>query len=393
MKKFSTFITEAVKSSAAEQAKKLGLTHAGYGRWMDKQGNVTHFSKQGKLLPVATDQPQAPDAGQQQQQPEPQAQQPAVPEAPGEVSKGPITITFGRFNPPTTGHEKLINQVASMAGEDEYRIYPSRSHDPKKNPLDPETKVHYMRTAYPDHAAKIHNDENVKSIFDVLEGLHGEGYSDVNIVVGGDRVKEFDALANKYNGKLYNFNSINVKSAGDRDPDADDVTGMSASKMRAAAAANDFEGFCQGCSKALTPEQRKELFSHLRGNMNMEEDADFAEASYTLHEIAPKMDQKALREDYMDRKIFNVGTFVENLNTGIVGKIVSRGVNYVIYIDEHEEVYRGWLKDLIERNDIKRFDFTPLGQIGTDELARKVAAMTPGQFIQKINNKNKSQAQ
>lgn len=392
MKKFSTFITEAVKSSAAEQAKKLGLTHAGYGKWMDKQGNVTHYSKQGKLLPVAKDQQQAPDAGQQQQ-PGPEAQQPAVPEAPGEVSKGPITITFGRFNPPTTGHEKLINQVASMAGEDEYRIYPSRSHDPKKNPLDPETKVHYMRNAYPDHADKIHNDENVKSIFDVLEGLHGEGYSDVNIVVGGDRVKEFDALANKYNGKLYNFNSINVKSAGDRDPDADDVTGMSASKMRAAAAANDFEGFSQGCSKALTPEQRKELFSHLRGNMNMEEDMDFAEASYTLHEIAPKMDQKSLREDYMDRKIFNVGTFVENLNTGIVGKIVSRGVNYVIYIDEHEEVYRGWLKDLVERNDIKRFDFTPLGQIGTDELARKVAAMTPGQFIQKINNKNKSQAQ
>ena len=107
MKKFSTFITEAVKSSAAEQAKKLGLTHAGYGRWMDKQGNVTHYSKQGKLLPVATDQPQAPNAGQQQQQPEPQAQQPAVPEAPGEVSKGPITITFGRFNPLLLGMKNL----------------------------------------------------------------------------------------------------------------------------------------------------------------------------------------------------------------------------------------------------------------------------------------------
>ena len=157
--------------------------------------------------------------------------------------------------------------------------------------------------------------------------------------------------------------------------------------MRAAAAANDFEGFCQGCSKSLTPEQRKELFSHLRGNMNMEEDMDFAEVSYSLHEIAPKMDQRSLREEYMDKKIFNVGTFVENLNTGVVGKIVSRGVNYVIYIDEHEEVYRGWLKDLVERNDIKRFDFTPLGQIGTDELARKVVAMTPGQFIQKINKR------
>lgn len=390
MKKFSTFITEAVKSSAAEQAKKLGLNHVGYGKWADKQGNVTHYSAQGKLLPVADQQqPATQDAGQQQSQPAPQ--EPAVPEAPGEVSKGPITITFGRFNPPTTGHEKLINQVASMAGEDDYRIYPSRSQDPKKNPLDAETKVHYMRNAYPDHSHAIQNDDKIRSIFDVLEGLHGEGYSDVNIVVGGDRVKEFDALANKYNGKLYNFNSINVKSAGDRDPDADDVSGMSASKMRAAAADNDFDGFCAGCSKALTPEQRKELFSHLRGNMQMEDVDDYADLSYLLHEIAPKLDPQRLREDYIDKKIFNVGTIVENLNTGILGKVVSRGVNYVIYIDEHEQVYRGWLKDLVERNDIKRFDFTPLGQIGTDELARKVAAMTPGQFIQKINKRNKSQ--
>ena len=123
----------------------------------------------------------------------------------------------------------------------------------------------------------------------------------------------------------------------------------------------------------------------------MEDVDDYADLSYLLHEIAPKLDPQRLREDYMDKKIFNVGTIVENLNTGILGKVVSRGVNYVIYIDEHEQVYRGWLKDLVERNDIKRFDFTPLGQIGTDELARKVAAMTPGQFIQKINKRNKSQ--
>lgn len=391
MKKFSTFLSEAAKSTAGQQAEKLGLTHAGYGRWMDKSGTVTHVSQQGRLIPVAQQQQSAPtnNAGQEQEQPQ-QAEQPAVPEAPGEVSKGPITITFGRFNPPTTGHEKLINQVASMAEDGDYRIYPSRSHDPKKNPLDPETKVHYMRNAYPDHAAKIHNDEKVKSIFDVLEGLYAEGYSDVNIVVGGDRVKEFDTLANKYNGKLYNFNNISVKSAGDRDPDADDVSGMSASKMRAFAAENDFEGFCTGCSKNLTPEQRKEMFSHLRGNMKMEEVEDFADLSYNLHEIAPKLDPKGLREQYYNKEIFTVGCIVENVNTGILGKVVSRGVNYVIYIDEHEQIYRGWLHDLIERNDIKRFDFTPLGELGTDELAQKLAAMTPGQFIQKINKRNKS---
>lgn len=387
MKKFSTFISEAATSTTGKQAEKLGLTHAGYGRWMNKRGEVTHISKQGKLIPIAQQPQAAPDGGEA---PAPEAQQPAAPEAPGEVSKGPITITFGRFNPPTTGHEKLINKVASMAGDGDYRIYPSRSHDPKKNPLDPETKVHYMRLAYPDHAHAIHNDDSMKSIFDVLTGLHAEGYSDVNIVVGGDRVKEFDALANKYNGKLYNFNSINIKSAGDRDPDADDVSGMSASKLRAFAAANDYNGFASGLSKAMPDKHKKELYDHLRGNMKMEEVEDFAEASFELYEIAPKMDPKSLREAYYNKEIFNVGQVVENLNTGVIGKVVSRGVNYVIYIDEHEQIYRGWLKDLVERNDIKRFDFTPLGQLGTDELARKVAAMTPGQFIQKINKRNKT---
>lgn len=386
MKKFSTFITEAAKSTAGKEAEKLGLTHAGYGRWMNKRGEVTHVSQNGKLIPVAQQQVQQPAAEAPVEQ---QPQQPAGAEPPGEVSKGPIHITFGRFNPPTTGHEKLINKVASMAGEGDYRIYPSRSHDPKKNPLDPETKVHYMRLAYPDHAHAIHNDDNMKSIFDVLEGLYAEGYSDVTMVVGGDRVKEFDALANKYNGKLYNFNSITIKSAGDRDPDADDVSGMSASKLRAYVAAGDYKSFAGGLSKALQDKHKKELYDHLRGNMKMEEVEDFADASYTLHEIAPKLDPKGLREAYYNKEIFKVGAIVENLNTGVIGKVVSRGVNYVIYIDEHEQIYRGWLKDLIERNDIHGFDFTPLGELGTDELAHKVAAMTPGQFLQKINKRNK----
>ena len=387
MKKFSTYITEAAVSTAGKQAEKLGLSHAGYGRWMNKQGEVTHISKQGKLIPVATQQQVQPDGGEQ-----PAAAEPTVvgPEPQGEVSKGPISITFGRFNPPTVGHEKLIQQVAKIAGDGDYRIYPSRSVDTTRNPLDPETKVHYMRLAYPDHAHAIHNDDKVKTIFDVLQGLHDEGYSDVNIVVGADRVKEFSALTKKYNGKLYNFNNITIKSAGDRDPDADDITGMSASKLRAAVAMNDYQTFMSGIPSSMKDTHKKELYNHIRGSMKVEEIEDFADASVHLHEIAPKLDPKTLREEYYNNRIFKIGSIVENVNTGVVGKIVSRGVNYVIYIDINEHLFRGWLKDLIETNDIHGFDFTPLGEFGTNKLVGKLAALTPGQFIQKINNRKKN---
>ena len=120
-----------------------------------------------------------------------------------------------------------------------------------------------------------------------------------------------------------------------------------------------------------------------------EELEDFAEASYYLYEIAPKLDSQGLREAYFDGQIFKQGTFVENLNTGIISKIVSCGSNYVISIDEHDNLFRSWLKDLVERNDIKYFNFTPAGEMGTDKLANYMRKLTPGEFIRKINKKDK----
>lgn len=400
MKKFSDFLTEAAKSKAAEEAAKLKLTHIGYGKYADKMGRVTHVSKNGVLVKLSKgDQASAsaedPAAAPPGEQPvvDPNAEQQAQegPPPPGEVSQGKVTITFGRFNPPTVGHEKLIKKVSTVAKGSDYRIYPSRSQDPKKNPLDPETKVHYMRLAYPDHASNIVNDDKYKSIFDVLTSLYDEGYADVAIVVGGDRVAEFDKLANKYNGKLYNFNNIEVISAGERDPDAeDDLAAMSASKLRAAAAANDYETFSKGMTKSMKDSAKKELFTLLRSEMQLESVEDFSEASFELYEIAPKLDYENLREAYYNKNLFKVGSIVENLNTGIVGKVVNRGVNYVIYVDERNNVYRGWLKDLVEVNDIHGFDFTPMGETGTPELTKKVFAMTPGQFLKKINKNSKS---
>jgi len=383
MKKFSAFLTEAEKSFAAKAAQTLKLTHIGYGRYADASGNVTHMSKDGKLVKVD---PKNPDTTPTQQNGEEETG-----DGTGKVDQGAISITFGRFNPPTVGHEKLLAKVAreAKANGGEYRIYPSRSEDPKKNPLDAGTKIKYMRMAYPDHANAIIDNADMRTIFDVLTALDNDGYSSVNIVVGGDRVSEFNSLAQKYNGELYTFDEIKVVSAGDRDPDADGVEGMSASKMRKAAAEGDFDSFQQGIPEGLGKDGAEKLFMLLRQAMQVEEFDDFADASFQLHEIAPKLDPRGMREAYFENEMFKVGTFVENVNTGVIGKVVSRGSNYIIYIDEHETIFRCWLKDLVERNDIKYFNWTPAGEIGTKELDNYMRKLTPGEFLKKINKKDK----
>ena len=383
MKKFNAFLIEAQRSFAAKAAEKLNLKHVGYGKYADPSGNVTHMSKDGKLIKITK---QELARTQQNGGEETEGGE-------GQVDQGAISITFGRFNPPTIGHEKLLKKVAQEAkGKGgEYRIYPSRTEDPKKNPLDSGTKIRFMRQAYPDHANAIIDNEEMRTIFDVLTGLDADGYSSVNIVVGGDRVSEFNSLATKYNGDLYTFDEIKVSSAGDRDPDGEGVEGMSASKMRKAAMEGDQDSFNKGIPAAMSKKDKEAMYLTLRQSMNVKESfEDFAEASYHLYEIAPKLDPQGLREAYYNTGMFEVGTFVENVNTGITGKVVSRGSNYVIYIDEHDNIFRSWLKDLVEtKNSVYGFEFTPAGELGTDELAAYVRKMTPGEFIKKINKKVK----
>ena len=262
MKKFSAFLSEAERSFAAKEAEKLRLKHVGYGKYADASGNVTHFTKNGKLEKITGQEggasTETPVNGEESN-------------ADGGVDQGSISITFGRFNPPTTGHEKLLDKVAREAKSSggTYRIYPSRSEDPKKNPLDAGTKVKYMRKAYPDHANSIIDNDDMRTIFDVLTSLDNDGYSSVNIVVGGDRVSEFNSLATKYNGDLYNFDDIRVTSAGDRDPDGEGVEGMSASKMRKAAADGDLESFKKGVPSGIKDKDIQSLYGTLRTAMKL----------------------------------------------------------------------------------------------------------------------------
>jgi len=250
-----------------------------------------------------------------------------------------VVFTFGRFNPPTVGHEKLISKVASLAKGNNYRVYASKSQDAKKNPLDFNTKVKTMRKMFPKHGRNIMSDKDVRNALDILVKLYDQGFTKVTMVVGSDRVNEFSALTNKYNGVksrhgMYNFeDGINVVSAGERDPDADDVSGMSASKMRAAAADNDYPTFSKGLPSSF--KGGKDLFDSLRKAMGIKEAAE-----YKNHvQLAPVSD---LREAYIKQRIFEEGEQVVITAKGIVGTITKLGANYLV-VESKGETWRCWL--------------------------------------------------
>lgn len=376
MKKFSAFVTEAI-SAAAQQAKRLGLQSGGHGDWYDKQGKLVAKTEKGTLKFFDRKKKSADQEEPQQKskkpvdQVQPQQKSQEVEQEPETQESETLTVGFGRFNPPTVGHEKLLNHIKKVADKGEYRIYPSHSQDAKKNPLDSETKVGYMRKMYPDHSSSIVHDTGMKTIFDVLKGAHQQGYKNVNIVVGADRLQEFEKLANKYNGNLYSFETINVVSAGERDPDAEGVEGMSASKLRKHAKEGDFETFAKGVPEALGEKETKKLYNTVRKNMGLDE-------QFATWEIAPKLDWKNLRENYITGKIFQVGKIVENMNTGLIGNIIRTGTNYVICVTEAGEMFKSWIHDVNE-----------VYEIGTDEYRKYVQRITPNEPIRDFINKNK----
>jgi len=477
MKNFFQFLSE----SAAQQAARLGLQGDGHGGWYDRstgefvakteKGRLKFYNKRqqiGKGDPNQTEleknisDPNFNDPALQQQE-VPQEEVPPSPEElramadeqeamaaqqeqerqaqvmanvqtpelaagppPVPKTKGTLTIGFGRFNPPHAGHMQLMDIAASSAESDEgdYIIVPSRSNDPKKNPLDPDTKVSMMRQLFPQHAARIQNDANTRTIFDVLKKAHNDGYTNVRIVGGEDRVNEFTKLANNYNGNLYQFDNVEVISSGDRDDDSKGVAGLSASRMRLAAQENDFKTYYDHLHKEepmLDPEtgepmmqtdpetgefltdpetgemipamqkvplvnrkMAKQMFADTRASMGINEE-------WGIWEMAPKFDQQTLRENYVAETIFRIGQWVENMNTGLVGRIIRRGANHLICVTEDKIMFKSWIKDVNEAvvNGTTRSG-VPANQrlVGTDAHREYVQTMVPGfmsglQFINK----------
>ena len=407
MKNFFQFLSE----SAAQQAARLGLQGDGHGGWYDRasgefvakteKGRLKFYNKRQKVGAKDPEQTEKEKRVSDPNYVDPTLKQAAPKQEkkgdddgpkfePVEKTKGTLTVAFGRFNPPHLGHLQLMDTAAGASKSDggDYLIVPSRSQDPKKNPLDAESKVKVMQDMFPQHKKNISNDAGTRTIFDVLKKAHNDGYANVRIVGGADRVKEFEKLSNIYNGTLYQFDKLEVVSAGDRDPDSDGVEGLSASRMRLAAAENDFKKFRSGMPGDMKPEKVKEIFTMVRRSMGINEE-------WGIWEMAPKFDYQTLRENYVAKTIFNIGQLVENLNTGLVGRIIRRGTNYLICVTEDNIMFKSWIKDVTEAvvNGTERGG-VPADQrlVGTDSHRKYAESMVPGsswglQFINKYRKK------
>ena len=282
-----------------------------------------------------------------------------------------------------------MDMAASGSEDGDYIIVPSRTQDKKKNPLDADTKISYLRKMFPQHSEKIVNDAQNRTIFDVLKKAHMDGYTNVKIYGGSDRVPEFQKLAGDYNGKLYQFDNIEVIEAGKRDTKSKKkVERAEASSQRRFAAEGDFESFRSFLPKDLSDKDAKDLYNQVRASMNIKE-------GWNLWEIAPKLDFIGLRENYVNGNIFKIGQLVENLNTGLIGKIIRRGTNYLICVTEDKIMFKSWIKDVNEEvtNSNAPSGVPPEQRlVGTDAHRKYVEKMVPGsdwgrQFINKYRKK------
>lgn len=262
-----------------------------------------------------------------------------------EESTKEIVVTFGRFNPPQIGHEKLINTAGKLARSKTFKIYASQSEDPKKNPLSYSDKIKFMRKMFPQYGRNIISDVSIKNVFNVASKAHEDGFTKFTLVVGSDRVPEFKKLLDKYDGVrgahgYYQFkDGINIISAGERDPDADDVSGMSASKMRAAAANNDLETFSKGLPKSFG--EVKELFNAVRKGMGLNE-------SYNFRKHIQFESVGDIREKYIKGEVFNVGDVVVHNTTKHAYTVSERCTNYVTVLDESNNTLKFFIHDLTE---------------------------------------------
>ena len=402
MKTLFQFLNEARVSQASQEAKKLNLTSDGHGSWRDSRGKLVAKTVGGKLKMLTAQERAAEEGGGKEKgkKPEEVKAQPKAAAAPqaAQKTKAPedaeksgmmtpdITVVFGRFNPPTIGHEKLLKAAEKAAQGGDFKIYPSRTQDAKKNPLDPDMKVSFMRKMFPDYEDRIVNDAEMVSIFNVLTTAYEEGYKNVNIIVGADRQAEFENLANKYNKDLYDFKQIRVISAGVRDADAEGVEGMSASKMRKAVTDDDYDAFKRGTPSGLNDGEVRSLYDAVRAGMGVKKKKEVKE----LWQIAPRYDQRGLRENYIKKKVFKMGDVIESLSTGLVGKIIRRGTNYLISVSESNVMFKSWIHDVMEYTETKmerrmRDKTHPNYLVGTGGYRKNVMAKMG---VKKIKNFN-----
>jgi nicotinamide mononucleotide adenylyltransferase len=261
-----------------------------------------------------------------------------------------FAFTFGRFNPPTIGHEKLIRTVASQGSD--YKIFISRSQDAVKNPLSPSDKLKWMTKIFKNYASHILV-MPTNMVLELATKIYSMGYKSITMVVGSDRVGEFKSILTKYNDEknrhgYYNFKKINIVSAGERDPDEEGVTGMSASKLRDYARRGDLKNFKRGIPGSLPEKEKNELFFDVRKGMGLSVSlaAEF-EPQNSKVKTLQEFEAQQVRDLYIREMIFNIGEQAHNVNLDIKGKVIRRGTNYIVLEDTNNNLHKSWIWDCI----------------------------------------------
>ena len=276
-----------------------------------------------------------------------------------EATNKSFAFTFGRFNPPTIGHEKLIKKVASQGMD--FKIFLSRSQDTVKNPLSPSDKLKYMTKIFKSYASNIMVMPS-NMVLELATKIYNMGYRAITMVVGSDRVREFENILKKYNDEknrhgYYNFDKINVVSAGERDPDEEGVTGMSASKLRDYVKRGDFKNFKRGVPGNLSDNEIKQLFFDIRKGMGLttfvgdteDESAWDAYGGTDMKPIASleTFEAQQVRDLYIREMIFNIGEQAHNCKSDIKGKVIRRGTNYIVLEDTNNNLHKSWIWDCV----------------------------------------------
>ena len=263
-----------------------------------------------------------------------------------EAKQKTVVFSFGRLNPPTVGHQKLLQKIVQTAKQQsgQAMMFVSYSQDAKKNPLTAKQKIAYIKKMFPKEARqlKLQDNPKLRNAMDIATELNGK-YDNLVMVVGSDRVKDFETLLNKYNGVdsrhgFYKYDNIQIVSAGERDPDAEGVAGMSASKMRAAAASGDYESFTLGLPSSFKDGEK--LFKDIRLGMNVKEQLK------PFKPIVEMSNMELIREQYFQNLIYNIGDWVKDVKTGVTGEVVKRGTNYITLVQEDFTLHKVWLEDV-----------------------------------------------
>ena len=292
-------------------------------------------------------------------------------------------FAFGRMNPPTIGHGKLMDKLSSTAGRNPYFLYLSQSNDKKDNPLEYTSKVKYIRKMFPKHARQVLVNKKVKTPFDALTDLYDRGYRKIVMVAGSDRLDEYKVRLNNYNGKkgkhgFYNFpDGIQIVSAGQRDPDAKGAEGASGTKQRGYVSDNNFTSFSQGLPDKMSNTDAKKLFNDIRKGMGLKEETEFRNSI----QLEPISD---IREKYINGELFNEGDMVEVKESGEKGIVIYKGPDYLIVEKEDGSAMRKWL-DSVKMYQTKSKDsmYDDRPDWGTDASNKKARKMTPGQTTEK----------